>query len=68
LATHEIDYINLHNTHVCYSAQQNKAAYQQEQLTTFTSPENIYDEVTRIIIDCDGCSTYWQNNFDFLWI
>ena len=26
----------------------------------------IYDKVARIIIDCDECSTYWQNNFDFL--
>jgi len=35
-----------------------------EQLTTSTSPENVYDEVTRIIINCDECSTYLQNNFD----
>jgi len=37
----------------------NKAAYQQ--LTTSTWPEQINDEVTRITIDCDECSTYWQN-------
>jgi len=30
----------------------------QEQLTTSSSLENIYDEVTRIIIDFDECSTY----------
>ena len=28
----------------------------------------MYDEVTRVIIDCDECSTYWQNHFDFLWM
>jgi len=38
--------------------QQNKAAYKQEQLTTYTSPKNIYDEITRICIDCDEYSTY----------
>jgi len=38
----------------------------KELLTTSTSPENIYDEVTWIIIDCDECSTYWQNHFHFL--
>jgi len=38
----------------------------QEQLTISTSAENICDEVTRIIIDCDECSTHWQHHFDFL--
>jgi len=30
----------------------------QEQLTISTWAENIYDEVTRIIIDFDECSTH----------
>ena len=30
--------------------------------------KKIYNKVTWIIIDCDECSTYWQNHFDFMWI
>ena len=59
--------ISLHNTHTPLST--TKQSSVPEQLTTSTSPENIYDEVTWIIIiDCDESSTYWQNHFDFLWI
>jgi len=63
LATHEVDYsLPTQHTHICHSAQQNKAAYQQqEQLTTSTSPENVYNEVTRIIIESDEC--HYQKNF-----
>jgi len=38
------------------------------RLATSTPQEKNYDEVTRVIIDCDEYSTFWQNNFDFLCI
>jgi len=54
------------------SAQQNKlkAAYQQYKSSLYLhlAGKYFYDEVTWIIIDCDECSTYWQNQFDVLWI
>jgi len=45
----------------------NKAAYQHYKSTLILPlrGKNIYDKITRIIIDCDECNTYWQNNFDF---
>jgi len=38
LAAHELDYISLHNTLICHSAQQNKAAYQQFKSSLLLPP------------------------------
>jgi len=40
-----------------------KAAYQQYKSSLLfpVHQKNIYDKVTRIIIDCDVCSTFWQS-------
>ena len=51
-----------YTTHT-YAIQHNKQSSipaLKDQLTTSTWPEKINNEVTRITIDCDECSTYWQ--------
>ena len=62
---------NPHNTHIdiiiiCHSAQQSSITRNIRAVYFFhLGRKKIYDKVTRIIIDCDECSTYWQNHFDF---
>jgi len=62
-------YISLHNTRIIMPLSTiNKAAYQhyKSRLLLPLPRKKLYDKVTRIIVDCDECSIYWQKNIDFL--
>jgi len=64
--------IRLHNTHICHSAQQTKqhtstAALQyKSSLLLPLRGKKTYNKITRIIVDCDECSTNWQKDFDIV--
>jgi len=64
LATHDINYYPTQYAYMPLSTTniQSSTPAIQEQLTTSPERKNIYDKVTRIIIDCDECGTYWQNH------
>ena len=68
VCVHTMDFVSANKQINKYATQCNKQSIipaLQEQLTTSTSQEKIYGNVTRIIIDCDECGRYWQNSFVF---
>jgi len=72
LATDEIDYsISLHNIDIRHFSTPKQTSIDTSNIRVayyFHLAGKYLRWSNTIIIDCDECSTNWQNNFVFLWI